>query len=96
MMHAIAGLIGGAAADAVYLTGLWFTVQRLPASAHPLPILLASSLLRLALLLGIVGWLAVQDMMALGGFLLGFLAVRSGTTWWVGSSGRSVPEVAGR
>lgn len=96
MMHAIAGLIGGAAASAVYLAGLWFTVQRLPASAHPLPVLLASSLLRLALLLGIAGWLAVQDVMALGGFLLGFLVVRIGTTWWAGSTGHHVPEAAGR
>lgn len=95
-MHAIAGLIVGAAVGAGYLAGLWLTVQRLPAAAHPLPILLASSLLRLGLLLSIIAWLAMKDGMALGGFLLGFVLIRSGATWWAGMTERSVSEIAGR
>lgn len=96
MMQIIAGLIGGATVGIGYLAGLWFTVQRLPASAHPLPILLASSLLRLGLLLSIIAWLAMQNGIALGAFLLGFVLIRSGAGWWAGISGRAVPEVVGR
>lgn len=96
IVHAIAGLIGGATAGALYLAGLWFTVQRLQASGHPLPILLVSSLLRLGLLLLIIAWLAMHDAMALGGFLLGFVLIRSGATWLAGMSGRSATEAASR
>lgn len=96
IVHAIAGLIGGATAGALYLAGLWFTVQHLQASDRPLPILLASSLLRLGLLLLIVAWLAMQDGMALGGFLFGFVLIRSSVTWWAGMTGRSAAEAAGR
>lgn len=96
LVQAVAGLIGGVTAGAIYLAGLWFTVRRLPASAHPLPILLASSLLRLGLLLTIVAWLAMQNGLALGGFLLGFVLIRSRGTWWAGMTGRPVGEAAGR
>lgn len=92
MVHAIAGLIGGITVGAIYLAGLWFTVQRLSASAHPLPILAASSLCRLGLLLSIIAWLAMQNGFALGGFLLGFVLIRSGATWWAGAIERSTPE----
>ncbi len=81
---------------AVYLVGLWLTVRHLPASAHPVAILLASSLLRLGLLLSIIAWLALQNGMALGGFLLGFVLIRSGAGWWAGMTRRAVPEGAGR
>ncbi|MGH1478601.1 MAG: ATP synthase subunit I [Geminicoccales bacterium] len=96
IVHAMAGLIGGVTAGALYLAGLWFTVQRLPAIDRPLPILLASSLLRLSLLLLIIAWLAMHDGMALGGFLLGFVLIRIGATWLAGTSGRSATEAASR
>lgn len=96
IVHAIAGLIGGAAVGALYLAGLWFTVQRLQLSGYPLPMLLASSLLRLVLLLLIVAWLAMQSGTALAGFLLGFVLIRSGANWFAGMTGRSATEAAGR
>jgi F1F0 ATPase subunit 2 len=64
----------GAALGAIYFTGLWYTVQRLPDAGRPLSILLWSFILRTAL--AITGFGLVMNgrwdqlIAALGGFIL--------------------------
>ncbi len=71
------GLLAGSAAAALFLAGLGLGLRLALRSARPTPMLLASSAVRIALLLS-AGWgIAGQGSAALAGFALGFLAMRS-------------------
>ena len=72
------GALTGAIAAALLLAGLALGMRLALGSSHPTPVLLLSSALRIAALLG-VGWLvALQGVTALAGFALAFLLVRFG------------------
>ena len=70
------GAIAGAAVGAVFFVGLALGMRLALRSAKPAPILLLSSVLRIAVLLGI-GWLIAQrSPTALAAFTLTFVAAR--------------------
>ncbi len=70
------GAIAGAAVGAAFFGGLALGMRLALRSAKPAPILLLSSVLRIAVLLGI-GWLIAQrSPTALVGFALSFVAAR--------------------
>lgn len=66
--------LGGALLALVYVAGLWWTVQRVTRTRHPLALVAASFALRAALvvavLLLIMGGDVVRLLVALGGFLM--------------------------
>lgn len=71
------GLLAGSAAAVLFLAGLGLGLRLALRSARPTPTLLASSAVRIALLLS-AGWgMAGQGNVALAGFALGFLVMRS-------------------
>jgi F1F0 ATPase subunit 2 len=70
------GLLGGAAASALFFGGLALGMRVALRAARPAGVLLLSAALRIALLLAVVWWVTGQGMAPLGGFALGFLAAR--------------------
>jgi len=76
---AIFSLLGGLALGAFFYGGLWFTVQRLPGTAHPVLFILGSYWLRLFGVLAAFVFLARQGLecaaIAMAGFVLGRIAV---------------------
>lgn len=72
------GTLAGAMAGVLYFAGLVLGMHLALRSARPTPVLLLSSVLRIAALL-IIGWLVAQSgPVALTGFVLTFVAVRFG------------------
>jgi F1F0 ATPase subunit 2 len=69
--------LAGAAAGSLYFTGLWYTVRRLPEARHPALLLLASFVLRLALLLGTIYLLAGAHWSYLISAVAGLLLART-------------------
>lgn len=57
-MNSIIALLAGMLAGAVFYGGLWFTVQRLVSSAHPVRLMLVSAGLRFAAVLAVFYWVA--------------------------------------
>src|SRR5690606_35227233 len=70
------GLLSGAVAAALFFAGLAWGMRLALRSARPVAVLLPSSALRIALLLGAGWWVAAQGVLALVGFALAFLTVR--------------------
>ena len=66
----------------LYFGGLWFTIQKLPQTPHPIPLIMGSLLLRFAIALGSVYLLmnyfaGEQILTSLLAFSLGFLLTRN-------------------
>lgn len=72
----LGGLVVGAVLGVVYFGGLWWTVQRLRTWRRPQSALLASFVVRAAVVLPAFVFLALQGALWLVGALLGFLAAR--------------------
>ncbi len=66
----------GLAASALYFLGLAWGIRRALGGPRAAPLLLASSALRIALLLALGWWVAGQGAAALAGFALAFVAAR--------------------
>jgi len=88
------GTLAGAMAGVLFFAGLALGLHLALRSASPTPVLLLSSVLRIATLLSI-GWLVAQSgPVALSGFVLTFVAMRfaaitiarrpaeAGVSWW--------------
>lgn len=73
----------GVLLGALYLGGLWLTVTRLGRTARPGLLLAASTLLRLALLLGALAALSGLQWQPLAACLAGFIAARITVTVWL-------------
>jgi F1F0 ATPase subunit 2 len=71
LLAAAGGLLGS-----VYFGGLWLTVRRLPDTGHPAALVLASFVLRAALVAAGFVWLLAGDPLRLVAVLAGFLAIR--------------------
>lgn len=72
------GALAGAIATSLFFAGLAWGMRLALRSTHPTPVLLLSSALRIAALLGVVWLLADFGATALAGFALAFLVVRFG------------------
>ena len=74
------GALAGTMVGIVFFAGLALGMHLALRSAHPVPVLLLSSVLRITAFLSI-GWLVAQSgPVALTGFVLGFVAVRFAAT----------------
>ncbi len=73
---AAGGLVAGLAAGAVFYGGLWLAVTALPRARHPVALVLGSFVLRGALVLGVLWWLAALSPLALAAGCAGLLASR--------------------
>jgi F1F0 ATPase subunit 2 len=80
--------IVGLAAGAAYFAALWFTVRWLTAGRLALVWLLASAVIRVALLIGVFFWIMDGHLDRLFAALMGFLLVRLAATWPVRMGGR--------
>lgn len=67
----------GAGVGAVFFTGLWFTVRRLTSASNPMVLMLGSSVLRLAIALPALAFIAGGSLVRLGMAILGFLGMRT-------------------
>lgn len=90
MLHLLPALLGGLGLGAFFFGGLWWTVQRALASRRPARWFLGSYLLRTAVALAGLYWLADSRWQPLLAALTGFLAARLIATRL------SRPEHAGR
>ncbi len=70
-------VIVGAALGALYFGGLWLTVRRLPEQSNPMLWLLASTMMRLALLIAFFYLVTQGAWDKLAACLLGFIATRA-------------------
>lgn len=77
--RAVLSLLAGLTLGVCFYGGLWFTVQRLATSTHPVLLTVASFWLRLLAVLAVFVLLAKQGLasvaIAMAGFILGRLAV---------------------
>ena len=62
---------------AVFFTGLWFTVRRLPRAGNPMLLMLGSAALRLGVVLPSLALIAHDSWGRLGMAIVGFLAMRT-------------------
>jgi F1F0 ATPase subunit 2 len=73
-MTLIWALAAGLGLGLAYFVGLWFTVQRMPTSNHPMALAMGSFMLRLMLIMLGLYWVADGDwqrmILALGGVLI--------------------------
>jgi F1F0 ATPase subunit 2 len=69
--------LGGFLLGALFFTGLWITVRRLPRASNPVLLILASAVLRLGLALPVLGLLAAGAWPRLLAALLGLLTART-------------------
>lgn len=67
----------GGSVGALFFTGLWFTVRRLPGAANPMLLMIGSAALRLGLVLPSLAFIAGGSWGRLGLAILGFLAMRT-------------------
>lgn len=88
---AAGGAAVGAGLAAVYLAALWWTVRRLPESRHAGLLLLASGVLRVGAVSGVLLLLLFWGWPALVGALLSFTAMR----WAVAHRVRRAPGAGG-
>jgi len=80
-----AAATAGALLGACYFGGLWWTVQRMPQTEHPLKWYFSSLAVRLSVvLLGLWGLLVACPWPALPASLVGFLGMRVLLTRWLG------------
>lgn len=70
------GALAGLMAGALFFSGLAWGMRLALRRARPMPVLLGSSFIRIALLLAAGWWIAGQGMAALAGFALAFIALR--------------------
>lgn len=76
------GALAGAVASALFFAGLAWGMRRALRANRPAPVLLASSAIRIATLLG-AGWLVASlGVAALAGFALAFMLVRFGVIFF--------------
>lgn len=67
----------GALLGAVFFTGLWLTVRRLPVAGNPVLLMLGSAALRLGVVLPSLALIAQESWGQLGMAVLGFLLMRT-------------------
>jgi F1F0 ATPase subunit 2 len=72
LSFAAGGLVG-----ALFFTGLWFTVRRLPSAANPVLLMIGSAALRLGLVLPALAFIAGGSWGRLAMSILGFLVLRT-------------------
>lgn len=85
-------LAGGVAIGALYFTGLWWTVQRLPQARRPWLLVLGSSLLRTILAVALLWLLSGGQWQRLVAGLLGFVVARLVVTRVLGRCQAPVAE----
>jgi len=73
---------GGAVLGAVYLSGLWIVVRRLPRTNNAGFWLLSGAAVRIGLLVAAFYWIAGGRWEGLLVCLMGFIVVRYAATWW--------------
>jgi F1F0 ATPase subunit 2 len=78
----------GAALGIFYFGGLWLTVQRLSSARHPGLLILSSFLVRMAVLLALLYWLAAGHFTRLLAAMGGLIAMRLLLMHWWGPEQR--------
>jgi hypothetical protein len=73
----------GLVIGAVFFAGLAYGMRFALRQARPLPVLLLSAAVRIAMLLAVGWWVAAQGAVALAGFALAFLVLRIGVSAFV-------------
>lgn len=73
----------GLVIGAVFFAGLAYGMRFALRQARPLPVLLLSAAVRIAMLLAVGWWVAAQGAVALAGFALAFLVLRIGVSTFV-------------
>lgn len=80
----IVGLLLGAASVGIHLA----VMRRALRSSNPTPIIIAGFVLRLAVMIGVLFWLAGEDWRTLAAALVGFLLMRLALMYHLGLAGQ--------